>query len=77
MVVHTGDPLSQRAVRANALRRFLSTLTRLTARAVITDTPCDKPELLPFPPEPVDALAAYESSWRAHLKLLTETLNTV
>lgn len=50
-----------------AIERFASK----RVRAVISDTPLLRPEILPFEDRPIAAFAAFESSWLSHMALLT------
>lgn len=56
--------------RAGLLERIAFT----RAHAVLTTTPPPRPEILPFAPPPMTALAAYEAAWTEHLRALEALL---
>jgi hypothetical protein len=60
---------------AHARGGFLERLAFSRARAVIQNIPPRRPEILPLDPEPTEALAAYETSWNAHLSSLLKHFN--
>jgi len=64
------DPVAHAQANASLLRRFIEYLARMSAVQVITDLPLARPEILPLELRPEAALAAYEASWKAHLKVL-------
>jgi len=61
-----------RAGQSKALH-FLQTKSVQRSRMHVTSLPLARPEILPLEAPPTDALAAYESSWEAHLALVTHT----
>lgn len=71
-VLHIGDKKAAEWVRAQPLRKLLFTFVRNRSR-VIEHQPDVKPEILPFFPNPTEALAAYEASWDRHLATLHTT----
>jgi len=59
---------------AHARAGLLERLARARARAVVTNVPGPKPEILPLEPEPTDMLAAWEATWQHHLSALNSSL---
>ncbi len=70
VIVHIGDMGAHEYAQKHTLRRVLERAITSRARAVVTDSPKTKPELLPLEEPPTIALAAYEESWQNHLKEL-------
>lgn len=59
----------------NFLSRVLERLARVRAHIVIEKLPPPRPEILPFAPRPVEAIAAYEAAWKQHLQTLDSLFN--
>jgi len=73
VVVHIGDSGAyERTSTSFVAGRAYSFLTSY-ASAVLTTSPCVRPEILPFEPEPISSLADFESSWEVHLRALEKT----
>ena len=51
---------------------FYQKLLLRRAVGTVTESPLERPEILPFAPRPEAALAAYEQSWNGHLRTLEE-----
>jgi hypothetical protein len=71
MIFHIGDAAAHRRAAESGVHGALERFARARADVTIMDAPAPRPEILPFVPAPVEALAAYERSWNAHLQELT------
>jgi len=71
VIFHIGDKLAHASTRQSGIRRCIEQFVRRQACQVFHDTPPPQPEILPFKPYPREAFAHYESSWQAHITLLT------
>ena len=72
-IVHLSDIHSHTRATKNILYGLIERLALSRAKKIITDSPKEKPEILPFSPFPTEAMESYETSWTAHIKMLTDT----
>lgn len=74
-IIRIGDERAMGHATRNALLGMIHRLARSRARAIITDTPMPRPEVLPFVPAPIQAQQTYEASWGEHTKKLLDIFN--
>jgi len=77
LVLCIADQSAHERTRSNLLLRTIERLVSLQAKRIITDLPLQRPEIMPLLPYPTEAMAAYEASWSAHIRLLTELFHHV
>lgn len=70
LIMHIGDAGAYKHASQNFLRGALMRAVMKHARAVITDIPLTRPEIMPFGTKPIEQLTAYEKSWEEHLRIL-------
>ena len=70
LVMHIADVIANERAKKTFLLSLIQRFAFRQARVVLSDMPLSKPEILPFEPEPREALAAYEASWRKHIATL-------
>lgn len=70
LVMCLGDTSAhERATKSNYLKK-IEHFALNRARAVVTNLPPQRPEILPFEPMPETQLQAYEKSWGVHVETL-------
>lgn len=77
LIFHIGDPAAHEYAQQHFLRRMIENLVIRRAKTVIEEKPHERPEILPFQPYPQEELDAYERSWNAHMRKLTNTFTHV
>jgi hypothetical protein len=77
-VLHEGDLRARKVAHSSfGLRHVLTRLVIRRAAKLVESLPHERPELLPFAPEPTEVLAAYHTSWDTHLHDVITTLEYV
>ena len=74
LVARWGDEAAHTYAQKKFMRRTVERLAFGGAK-IVTGSPLPRPEILPFEPQPTDALAAWEESWQMHLRELTKQLH--
>ena len=74
LILHIGDRAAADRARTSSMLSLIMRFTEGRARAVVTDVPLVRPEILPFEPRPDAKLAAYEASWKEHIVILENAL---
>lgn len=69
------DVAAHERTKHSVILRSIERLAYARAKRIITDTPHERPEILPLEPFPTEQMTAYEQSWDAHLRILEETFN--
>jgi hypothetical protein len=59
----------------HALRRLIEQLAERHSRTVVKEIPPERPEILPFGPQPTEEQETYETAWEAHLEMLRRIFN--
>ena len=77
LVLHLSDTFSHARASKSAVYGTIERLVLSRAKKVITESPLEKPEILPFVPSSPTEIQAYEHSWHDHIKMLTETFDYV
>ena len=77
LIMHIGDRAAHAHAAADAVRGFIKGRAFGVARAILEDTPPQKPEILPFSPRPEAALRAWEAAWQRHLADVSAHLSHV
>lgn len=67
-----GDTAAHEWAHKNTFRRLIENFALKRSRLITLDDPLPRPEILPFDPPPVAALAAHKSSWEKHTHVLLE-----
>ena len=73
LVMHLSDTFSHTRASKSTLYGTIEKLALSRAKKVISISPAEKPEILPFVPSPTTELASYKKSWDEHIALLTST----
>lgn len=76
-IFHIGDKEAHERATKNMFLRYFERAICKRARAVITDVPKTRPEVLPFQPTPVAEHAAYDASWGEHIASLLKVFSHV
>lgn len=74
LVTHIADIAASKRAKKSLLLDLIQRFAFSKAQNIITDMPLEKPEILPFEPQPIEALSAYETSWREHMVMLERIL---
>lgn len=75
LVLHRGDASAHARASKSRVLTWIEHFVEKKAYAIVENRPLPSPEILPFAPKPVEALAAYEASWENHLTLLNKTIH--
>ena len=71
LMARWGDEAAHAYAQKKFMRRTMERLAFGGAKTVM-DSPLPRPEILPLEPRPTAALAAWEESWQAHVRELTQ-----
>jgi hypothetical protein len=72
ILLHIGDERAHKKAAGSARLKTIEKAAMQSARKVVTDSPLERPEILPFEPYPTNEFAAYEASWQKHLETLED-----
>jgi len=75
LVVHIADKAAHDFAHHHGLRRVLERMVFSRARAIVTNTPPLRPEILPLEAYPTTQLETWEQTWHNHLSELTPHLH--
>jgi len=73
--IHVGDKAAEAHASENFFFGKIRRFAKRQAKREITDTPIERPEILPFGPPPTEEQNQYQASWDRHVKQLVEIFN--
>ncbi len=72
ILMHLGDKRAHTKAASRVALKNIEKAALNSAKKVVTDSPLERPEILPFADYPINEFAAYEASWLKHLEMLED-----
>lgn len=72
ILMHLGDQRAHVRAQKDTALKTIEKAALSSAKKVITDSPLERPEILPFKEYPINEMAAYEASWLKHTEMLED-----
>ncbi len=72
ILMHLGDQRAHAKAAGSVALKNIEKAALVSAKKVVTDSPLERPEILPFADYPINEFAAYEASWIRHTEMLED-----
>lgn len=72
ILLHLGDQRAHAKAAQSAALKNIEKAALSSAKKIVTDSPLERPEILPFTQYPINEFAAYDASWQKHLAELED-----
>lgn len=72
ILMHLGDQRAHKKAAGSIALSNIEKAALSSAKKVVTDSPLERPEILPFKEHPINEFASFEASWQKHLEMLED-----
>lgn len=73
LILNEGDVLARAQAKKSKMLKLIETFVSRRAKTIIRENPKQRPEILPFEPQPLAEITEYKKTWETHLALLEDT----
>ncbi len=72
ILMHLGDKRAHKKAADSVSLKNIEKAALSSAKKIVSDSPLERPEILPFGDYPINEFAAYEASWLKHMEMLED-----